>query len=137
MKVDNFKTQHKEIAEIVGKIEQMLDPATVAAKSDDIRAQLISLSGKLSVHLAMEDKVLYPAMLGSSNDKAKKTAETFAKEMGTIGGVFKAYMEKWKNGATIKDGAAAFITETKGVFSALKDRVVREERDLYTLAETV
>lgn len=137
MKTDSFKTQHKEIADLVGQVEKMLDPASVTVKADEIRTLLVTLSGKLSVHLAMEDKVLYPAMINSSNATAKSTAEKFATEMGTIGGVFKGYTDKWKTGAAIKADAAGFITDTKGLFTALKDRVVREERDLYTLAEQV
>lgn len=137
MKIDSFVAQHKEIGEIVSALEALLNPSIVADKADDVRAKLSLLSGKVTIHLAMEDKVLYPTMLNCSNQTASQTAQKFKEEMGAIGGIFKTFVDKWNSAEKIKTGSSEFCNETKGLFSALKDRIKREEGDLYKLAETV
>ena len=136
-KTDLFRTQHKEIAALVGEIEQKLSPVISESDGDVIRKSLSSLSGKLMIHLAMEDRNLYPAIVTSGDENAKKMAETFMTEMGTLAGAFKDYTGKWPSGATIAANPADFCTQTKAVFGALKDRVGREEATLYPLADTL
>lgn len=138
-KTESFRVQHKEIGDLVGQIEQLLIPEALydPAKANEVRSILAALSGKLSIHLAMEDKALYPQMLDSGNAEAKAMAESYMKEMGALAEAFKGYATKWNSGAAIKTDPDAFCTETKGVFDLLKQRVVREESHLYPLRDTI
>lgn len=133
----SFRTQHKELVEIVQAISAKLNPAAAAAEADQIRHLLSSLSGKLNFHLAMEDKSLYPAMLASTDPAAKKAATEFMNEMGGLATAFKNYVAAWPTAAAIKEKPADFCAQTQGVFAALGKRVEREESVLYALADKV
>jgi hypothetical protein len=138
-KTESFRAQHKEIGELVLRVEKDLSPDKLRApgKAEEVRSTLSSLAGKLAIHLAMEDKSLYPQMLSSNNDEAKKMADSYAKEMGTLAGAFKDYVTKWGNAGIIRDDAEAFCAQTKEVFTLLKKRVEREEAHLYPLRDIV
>ncbi|EKD96873.1 MAG: hypothetical protein ACD_23C01207G0001, partial [uncultured bacterium] len=72
-KSDMFRNQHKELLDLVGKITPLLNPQAAKDKSADIRAALTGLAGKITMHLQVEDTVLYVKML--ADPKAKATAE--------------------------------------------------------------
>lgn len=138
-KTESFRAQHKEIGTLVLQIEKDLTPdgLRVPGKAEEVRSILSALAGKLSIHLAMEDKALYPQMLSSNNDAAKKMAESYMQEMGALAGAFKDYVAKWSNGTVIRENAETFCTQTKEVFTLLKKRVEREEANLYPLRDVV
>lgn len=133
-RTDSLRDQHKKALELVGYIQTGLNAAKLSQDATQMASYLSKLAGALNVHLAMEDKSLYPSLTSSSNPKAKSTAEKFIKEMGSIGATFGAYAKKW-NANTIKSDPNTFITETKQIISVLGDRIKREESELYPLAD--
>lgn len=136
-RTDNFRQQHRELAAIVKNIEVKLNPATLPADADEVRKLLSTLAGKLSVHLAMEDKNLYPAMIQSNHAEAKQSAEKFMAEMGTLAGVFKDYTKKWPAPEAIKADPNGFCEQTRTVFKAMDECIQREESILYNLADKI
>jgi len=128
---DKFRLQHNEILQVAKEMTEQLrgepDPAA-------LRKLLSNLAGKLSFHLAMEDQSLYPRLLGASDPKVKSTAKQFMTEMGGLGGTFTAYNGKWQASA-IRADPAGFAEETRAVFAALTQRITRENRELYPLAD--
>ena len=134
----NYRQQHRELLEVVGEIQKLLTTDKLAnGGADNARSLLATLSGKLSVHLAMEDRNLYPAMQGAADTKVSDAATRFSGEMGSLAGAFKDYTRRWPTAAVIVKDADKFVDETKQVFSALGKRVEQEESVLYPLAETV
>ena len=86
-----FRTQHQEILALAGEIGGLALPLVKTGAESQIKAKLNALSGVLSVHLAMEDKSLYPALIGSTNAAAKNTATLFRDQMGGIAAAYKAF----------------------------------------------
>jgi hypothetical protein len=129
---DNFKRQHQELLAMVGEIAGKLksDPADAKA----LRALLSGLAGKLTVHLAMEDKALYPRLAQVNVDNSRAMAATFQKEMGGLAGAFADYNQKWQQNAILAD-PAGFARATQEVFGALGRRIARENAELYPLAD--
>ena len=89
------------------------------------------MSGKLKLHLAVEDKALYPKLLACNDTKIKEMAASFQKEMGSIKGVVDEYAKKW-NAQSIKGSPAEFVKESKKLFDALGTRIKKENDELYT-----
>lgn len=131
----SFRRQHDEILDIVQSISANLDEEIIVSKHEDTSDLLNQLAGKLLAHLTMEDKVLYPKLLGHEKAEVKNTAKDFMDEMGGLSSVFAQYVEKWKQPTDIRDNPKDFITETNGLFSALGERVDRENNVLYPLAD--
>jgi hemerythrin-like domain-containing protein len=100
-----------------------------------IRHELSILSSKLTIHLAMEDKALYPYLLKSQNLTVEKTAKQFMDEMGNLVTTFKEYNHKWFHTNLIRAQFEEFRTETDLILQALKLRIKREENELYPLVE--
>lgn len=133
--IDAYLKQHVELLDIAGQISKKLTTSDIASDGKSIVDLLVLLAGKLSFHLAMEDKSLYPAILNSQDVAAKQTAQKFIDEMGGITKIFEGYRAKWVTAANIQANPAGFIEETKGLFKALGDRITREEKELYILAK--
>jgi hypothetical protein len=128
---EKFQVQHNEILVLAKEITQQIQQAAEPAA---LRKQLSALAGKLSFHLAMEDRALYPRLTEAKDTRLQDMARQFMAEMGGLAGAFAAYNNKWQVSA-IKADPAGFAAETQAVFTALKQRIARENTQLYPLAE--
>ena len=132
-KTDSFRRQHDEIGAVVTQMRNHLNADELAKDATAMFDLVVSLRGQLKVHLAMEDKTLYPRLL--ANDETKATAQKFMDEMGTLGGVLADYIAKWPRAESAQTDPHGFIADTTGLLNALVDRVERENSDLYELAD--
>lgn len=131
--IESFKQHHKELLLVATEITRLLNTEALKKDSSAVRSQLSKLAGKLSVHLAMEDKSLYPLFLNHKNEMIKETVSRFMQEMGGIKDAFMEYNRKWTMAVSIQNDPEAFIRETKGIFAALAKRIDKEDKELYTL----
>jgi hypothetical protein len=129
---DNFKRQHQELLGIVGEITGKLKSEPGDAKG--LRMLLSALAGKLTVHLAMEDKALYPRLAQVNVDNSRSVASAFQQEMGGLAGAFAEYNQKWQQSA-IQADPGGFARATQELFGALGRRIARENTELYPLAD--
>ncbi len=135
-RTDSFRKQHEDMLKIVGEIQSLLSPEKVKSEAAKIRSLLSSLAGTLRVHLAAEDKALYPVLLKCNDDKTKTTAQKFMTEMGGINSALEKYLETFPSPKSIAE-SAEFISKTKDLFLALGRRIDRENNELYNLADKV
>jgi len=134
-RTSELRDKHKELLKLASQISELLDEKSLAADAKQARSLLSTLSGKLGMHLAVEDKNLYPELLSHEDDKVRATAKKFVDEMSGIAGAFKKYLDKWPHSKAIQDAPHAFIAETKGVFQALSNRISKEDNELYSLVD--
>ena len=126
-----FRDQHDELLEIASEISAHLTVDELSNNASEVRLLLSKLFGVLSVHLAMEDKALYPRLLAHSDERVEAMARKFIDEMGGIGEAVKAYKNKWSNVLEIQKGPGDFIEQTKAVFDALAKRIEKEDNELF------
>lgn len=86
---------------------------------------LSSLFGKLTIHLAIEDKSLYPQLKSHADAAVRATAARFDAEKAAIAPAVHAFGRRWSEPA-IRENAAAFRAETRKLFAALAARIKRE-----------
>jgi hemerythrin-like domain-containing protein len=132
---DSFRKQHTDLLAVAGEIGKKLDPAQLAKDASQARMLLSSLAGKLKVHLAMEDKTLYPRLMQDPDPEVSGLAKRFADEMGGIAEVFAGYTDRWPSGKAIQEAPQQFVTDTKKLFAALATRIERENNQLYPLLD--
>jgi hemerythrin-like domain-containing protein len=130
-----FIREHREILETAENLDSLMKEQEYPGNCSSIVDLLAELSGKIKIHLAMEDKHLYPLLLKSNNPELKNLAEIFASEMGDIGIAFKGYIEKWGSQSSLTEMPDQFIEDSNELFTALKLRIEKEEDDLYPLAK--
>jgi hemerythrin-like domain-containing protein len=138
MKVtDNLRRQHKELLEIVTEITSHLIPDELSKDATYISRQLLELAENLNVHLGREDKALYPALFRHPDKKISKIAKKYLNEMGGISYTFESYMTRWPHSMAIQDDPNQFISETRGIFESLSNRINKEDNILYPLLEVI
>ena len=131
----NFKRQHREIRELVNKIKSSLLIDLLQTEPASVRYILSTLSGKLLMHLAMEDQFLYPSLMEKNDPILRATAQKFLTEMGDLVDVFKNYSQKWLRPSLIQADPRAFIEDSNQIFHALLQRIDQEDQELYPLSE--
>jgi len=133
----NFVRQHDDILKVASEIGGELETLELnvqAERIDKILLLLTRLAGKLTAHLTMEDNVLYPKLYEHNKPEVQAKAKEFFNEMGALRSVFETYIDKWMDKSAIENDSQAFIGETQGLFTALQERIDRENHDLYPLA---
>jgi hemerythrin-like domain-containing protein len=138
MRTVNLRRQHDAALTAVAEMQVHLD--RLRDDTDRMTAYaftmaLAKLAGVLRIHLAQEDKVLYPQLMASTIPAVAEMAERFVAEMGQIGAVFMAYATKWRTVEAVLADTAQLRAETAALFAALGDRIHRENTILYPLAD--
>lgn len=84
----------------------------------------------LLMHLAKEDKLLYPQLAQSSSARTARLAERFAAEVCGLAADYAAYMQRWPV-ERIEGEWSLFGQDTRRIVAVLKTRIKREETELY------
>lgn len=131
----HFREQHEEMLQIASKILAQLSIDKLTKDAGEVRSLLSTLLGKLSVHLVMEDKSLYPHLLEHPDEQIKSVTAEFIDEMGNIGKLVTEYKNKWPSKSAIEKNPAGFIEETRVILNALANRIKKENNELYKLVD--
>ncbi|MFD1625754.1 hemerythrin domain-containing protein [Azospirillum griseum] len=135
MDMTSFHTHHSDVLALAAAIERRLDPVAIAANPAPVATDLVQLFGKFSVHLAVEDKALYPRLARAADPALRGLAARFQQEMGGLTQRFEAYRQRWPGPFAIAKDPAGFVAETRTMLDAFKNRIARENAELYPLAE--
>lgn len=134
-RTDNFRKQHAEILTIAREINGLLSDTLDDSGAAKIRPLLSKMAGVVSLHLAMEDKSLYPVLAKHQDINVRALSTRYSTEMGSLAGVFTDYMKTWQTTAQMRAEPARFSTESKAVFNALSKRIHHENTELYPLVD--
>jgi hemerythrin-like domain-containing protein len=132
-----FREQHNELLQLAGQLQLLLDANDLKRDGAPARAILNNIMGKLLVHVSVEDKVLYPELQRHTDPVVSRLANKFSSEMKNTAAALVKYNEKWSLAIRISSDPMGFISETKQILSALKDRIKRENNELYAAADRV
>ncbi|CQR75029.1 hypothetical protein SOV_35330 [Sporomusa ovata DSM 2662] len=135
MDINNLVRQHNEVIDLVDKINTYQSQEQVKENALEISNMLARLSGIIKMHLASEDKFVYPVLIKHTDSQIRNTAEAFVNEMGELAKVFEKYKMKFLGSSKIAENAADFLVESKIVFSALSERIKKENSLLYPLVK--
>ena len=138
MRTDNLRRQHDAALAVAAGLREAIAAAGDHPSGDaasGLSILIARLTGALRIHFAQEDKVLYPSLMASGRGGVAAVARRFYEEMGQIGPAVAAYGERWRTSAAIQQRWAAFCGETDAILGALAGRIVRENEELYPLAD--
>lgn len=131
----NFRWQHSELLQIAGEVSYLLETLQKDGSPTQIMDLMAVFAGKLQIHLALEDKSLYPHLLTSENTRIAELSTEFLTEMGSLSQTFTVYKNKWVSIEVIQADLPSFIKETRDIFGALSDRIILENTVLYPAIE--
>jgi hemerythrin HHE cation binding domain-containing protein len=130
--IDNLSRQHKELVRTGTEMFGWLDPAKLRAKgASEVYRSLSSLSGILKVHLAMEDRSLYPHLVNHRDLQLRTMAQRFLDERSQIRDRYDEYKGRWSSAAAIEANAERFVEETRQILGMLHNRMKMEDDVLH------
>ncbi|GAA0077226.1 hemerythrin domain-containing protein [Clostridium sp. CTA-5] len=131
--INSFLRQHKEILEEVNHIDKIINKSDYIEYLDEFVSHINKLAGKLNVHLASEDKFLYPTLINGNDNNLKNLANLYITEMGNISNIFTTYKDNHNTKNKINTNIGGFIHETNMILKEIKKRISKEESELYKL----
>lgn len=132
-----YRAQHAQIVALVSQIWALLEDADLSKKTADIRNLISSLVGKLSIHLAMEDKSLYPKLMSHDNLEVRGLSKRYSEEMGSLGDDFTKFNRRWLTAAMIEQDPVNFVGELKLILTSLQTRIEKENNGLFKLVDNL
>lgn len=135
LETDTYRRQHDDLLELMEQISGILSKTRFRQELSRLHSLLNQLNGKFSVHLAMEDESLYPSLHEHPDEMVRTVAGHFMDEMGGMSDKFKRYMNTWKMSHSIINDPKEFIRQTERLMDMIKNRIERENSELYPLAE--
>lgn len=132
---DKFRTQHARLLQMASGLSESLNPASIDEDAGEISQRLNRLGRKLDVHLAQEDRRLYPHYLKSGNPRLQALARAFMDETSGFEATLKSFLRRWASPHSMEADPNEFLRETEALLATLRDRIDRENRTLYPALE--
>ena len=134
MNIDKFKHQHVEIISYIS-ILRALTKSGIRENATEIARSIVSMSSTIRLHLAVEDKVLYPALQNADDAALASMGRQYQDEMTSIAAAYHDFARRWNTGATVSQNPEGFCSDANNVLKVLHDRMRRENTDFYPLIE--
>ncbi len=132
-----LRRQHGYLIEAAAELSRRAQFIASPADASEAAVLLAKMAGVVNVHLAAEDKSLYPRMIASPDPVTAETARRFQARMGDLSQTFTAYVARWSTAQPILVDPAGFRKETTSVMGALTRRIEQEDATLYPLADAM
>ena len=134
MNIDKFKHQHVEIISYIS-ILRALTKSGIRENATEIARSIVSMSSTIRLHLAVEDKVLYPALQNADDAALASMGRQYQDEMTSIAAAYHDFARRWNTAATVSQNPEGFRSDANNVLKVLHDRMRRENTDFYPLIE--
>lgn len=134
MNIEKFKTDHIAMLSAVNDIRQLVRGGVVP-NANALAEKIVFISASIKLHLASEDKYLYPTMSKSADPSIALASTQFQSEMNGIAAAYLDFAGKWNLGSRVAANPEGFKDHANTIFKALYLRIQREDRELYPLAE--
>jgi len=130
-----YRRQHGELQAAIGILSDLLRGPDAASRTFDIRVLLNDLSSKVSEHLTLESRDLYPRLLTHEDERIRRAAAELLDEAGGLDAVCAHYFSAWSNVTAIAMRFPTFRAETRAVLGRLQERMRREDEVLAPVLE--
>ncbi|BCN36819.1 hypothetical protein ALDI51_01380 [Alicycliphilus denitrificans] len=134
MNIDRFKHDHVDILGQIDRLRQLAH-AGVEGNAAAIARGIVAISSTIKLHLAVEDRLLYPALSQSGNPELARLSQRFQHDMGSIATAFMAFARRWNTAESVRGDPQSFRREANDVLRRVYERMQRENREFYPRIE--
>lgn len=134
MNIDRFKHDHVDILSQIDGLRR-LTHAGVAPNATAIAQAVVAISSTIKLHLAVEDRMLYPALARCGNAELERLSARFQQDMGSIATAFMAFARQWNTAESVRANPEAFRRAANDVLRRVYERMQRENREFYPRIE--
>ena len=136
MNIDKFKQQHVDILEGIASLRKLALNG-VARNAAEIAQGIVAMSATIKLHLAVEDRALYPAVARSADAELARKGREFQEEMDAIAAAYEGFAKRWNNARNLELDERGFRDDANTVLRRVHERMQRENRDLYPRIEAM
>jgi iron-sulfur cluster repair protein YtfE (RIC family) len=134
MNIDKFKQQHLEILSCISTLRSLVRSG-IGNNAEEIAKLIVMMSSTIKLHLAVEDKILYPALQNANNVSLASMGKRFQDEMTSIAHAYLTFARKWNTAAIVSHNPEGFRSDANSVLRTLYDRMRKEDTDFYPVVE--
>jgi hypothetical protein len=131
-----FKEQHVEILAGIDRLRKLAH-AGAETNAAAIASGVVALSSTVRLHLAIEDRVLYPTIEASADPALTRMSRIYQGEMQGIAASFMAFVSRWNTPQHVQADPAGFREEANVILKHVFERMQRENREFYPAIERV
>lgn len=136
MNIDRFKHEHVDILDSIAHLRR-LTHSGVADNAAQIAQGVIAMSSLIKLHLAVEDRVLYPALHNGPDVSLARLGQRMQQEMGAIASAYIAFARRWNTAEAVRSDGAGFKADANVVLRQVYERMQRENHDFYPRIEAM
>ena len=136
MNTSRIRSDHDALYASMGELRRLVQ-ADVAGNAAALFAELRKLDATIRLHLAIEDRMLYPALAGASDPQVAAAGRRFQHEMGGLAAAYDDFAARWDSAPRIAAAPGPFGREAADLLDALHARIRHEDRELLPLAEAL
>ncbi len=134
MNIDRFKHEHEDILAQIDTL-RALSHAGPAQHAGAIAQAIVAMSSTIRLHLAVEDRLLYPALQTAGDAALARLGARFQHEMGEIAGGYVEFARRWNTAERVAADPEGFRAEANVALRSVYERMRREDREFYPRIE--
>lgn len=134
MDIDRFKHQHVDILERIDALRALVRNG-IEKNAQFIAQQVHDLGTVVKLHLAIEDRILYPAVRKAKEAKIAAMGDVYQEEMKGIANTYIRFTAKWSDATRVAEEAEGFRADANIVLKSVYQRMQRENREFYPAIE--
>ncbi len=136
MDIERYRQDHAEILAGINALRELVH-AGIPAQAGPIAAKIVELNSVVRLHLAVEDRYLYPAIESSGQPTLAGMGRRFREEMGGIAETFVAFTSRWNTAQKVAADPEGLRADANVVMRRVFERVQRENNELYPAMEAL
>lgn len=136
MNTSRIKSDHEVLYASMDALRRLLK-TDVVGNADALFVELKKINATIRLHLAIEDRMLYPALVNAGDPKIAAIGKRFQHEMGGLAAAYEDFAARWDTASRIAAHPQDFGQQLEAMLQALHARIQHEDRELLPLAETV
>lgn len=136
MEIHRLKHQHAQILDGIAALRNLAH-AGIQEHAQEIAKHITALSSVVKLHLAIEDRILYPTLQTGKNAALAAMSKTYQDDMKGIASAYIAFSRHWSSAEIVAEQAEQFRTEANSVLKTLYTRVQKENAEFYPAIEAM
>ncbi len=136
MDIKRFKHQHVDILQRIDALRKLSHDG-VAVNAHTIAQQIKDLGKVVNLHLAIEDRILYPAVRQAADARIAAMGQAYQEEMKGIANTYIRFTNTWSDPARVAAEPDAFRDAANTVLKMVYQRMQRENREFYPAIESI
>lgn len=137
IRTSTFRHHHVQLKATVDELTAVLASTSSIDAAEQAALRLQELKGQLTIHLQLEDTLLYARLLAHPSAAVREVALGFQDEIVQFALGFADFCDTWRRPQAIGDDWVSFVADTRAQLVALARRVHREETELFPLIDGV